>query len=117
MKESNFIGEIMVIGENQKHAAAIIVPQFDFIRKWAEKKCPDVKTNEEMATSSVVKGRIWKDVEKYNKRFGHIQQIKKIELVPDTWAVDSGELTPTLKLKRRVILAKYKNIIEKIYSE
>ncbi|NCQ19269.1 MAG: long-chain fatty acid--CoA ligase, partial [Ignavibacteria bacterium] len=65
----------------------------------------------------VVKGRIWKDVEKYNKRFGHIQQIKKIELVPDTWAVDSGELTPTLKLKRRVILAKYKNIIEKIYSE
>jgi len=117
MKESNFIGEIMVIGENQKHAAAIIVPQFDFIRKWCTKKCPSVQTNEEIATSSVVKGRIWKDVEKYNKRFGHIQQIKKIELVPDTWAVDSGELTPTLKLKRRVILAKYKNIIEKIYSE
>ena len=117
MKESNFIGEIMVIGENQKHAAAIIVPQFDFIRKWCTKKCPSVQTNEEIATSSVVKGRIWKDVEKYNKRFGHIQQIKKIELVPDTWAVDSGELTPTLKLKRRVLLAKYKNIIEKIYSE
>ena len=117
MKESNFIGEIMVVGENQKHAAGIIVPSFDFIRKWGEKKCPDVRTNEEIASSPVVKERIWKDVEKYNKRFGHIQQLKKIELVPDTWAVETGELTPTLKLKRRVILIKYKDLIEKIYSE
>ncbi len=117
MKESNFIGEIMVVGENQKHAAAIIVPNFDFIRKWCTKKCPSVQSNEEIANSSVVKERIWKDVEKYNRRFGHIQQIKKIELVPDTWTVETGELTPTLKLKRRVIIAKYKNLIEKIYSE
>ncbi|MCK9211794.1 MAG: long-chain fatty acid--CoA ligase [Ignavibacteriaceae bacterium] len=117
MKESNFIGEIMVVGENQKHAAAIIVPNFDFIRKWCTKKCPSVQSNEEIANSSVVKERIWEDVEKYNKRFGHIQQIKKIELVPDTWTVETGELTPTLKLKRRVIIAKYKNLIEKIYSE
>lgn len=117
MKESNFIGEIMVVGENQKHAAAIIVPNFDFIRKWCTKKCTDVHSNEEITGSPIIKERIWKDVQKYNKRFGHIQQIKKIELVPDTWTVDSGELTPTLKLKRRVILAKYKNLIEKIYSE
>jgi len=117
MKESNFIGEIMVIGENQKHAAGIIVPNFEFIRKWCTKKCPEVQSNEAIAGSSVVKERIWKDVQKYNKRFGHIQQLKKIELVPDTWTVETGELTPTLKLKRRVILAKYKDLIEKIYNE
>lgn len=117
MKESNFIGEIMVVGENQKHAAAIIVPNFDFIRKWCTKKCTEVHSNEEIVGSPIIKERIWKDVQKYNKRFGHIQQIKKIELVPDTWTVDSGELTPTLKLKRRVILVKYKDLIEKIYSE
>ncbi len=117
MKESNFISEIMVIGENQKHAAAIIVPNFEFIRKWCTKKCPTVHTNEEIASSSVVKERTWKDVEKYNKRFGHIQQIKKIELVPDIWTVETGELTPTLKLKRRVILKKYESLIEKIYNE
>ena len=117
MKESNFIGEIMVVGENQKHAAAIIVPSFDFVKKWAQKKCPDVRTPEEIAASPIVKERIWKDIQKYNKRFGHVQQIKKFELVPDTWTVESGELTPTLKLKRRVILKKYASLIEKIYSE
>ena len=117
MKESNFIGEIMVVGENQKHAAGIIVPNFDFIHKWAEKKCPDVHTNKEIANSPVVKERIWQDVQKYNQRFGHIEQLKKIELVSDTWTVETGELTPTMKLKRRVILAKYKDLIEKIYSE
>jgi len=117
MKESNFISEIMVVGENQKYAAGIIIPSFDFIRKWCTKKCPTVHTNEEIASSPVIKERIWKDVEKYNKRFGHIQQLKKIELVPDTWTVETGELTPTLKLKRRVIIAKYRDLIEKIYSE
>ncbi|MFA6981156.1 MAG: long-chain fatty acid--CoA ligase [Ignavibacteriaceae bacterium] len=117
MKESNFIGEIMVVGENQKHAAAIIVPNFDFIRKWCTKKCEGIRSNEEIAQSPIVKERVWKDVQKYNKRFGHIQQIKKIELVPDTWTVETGELTPTLKLKRRVILKKYQTLIEKIYDE
>jgi long-chain acyl-CoA synthetase len=117
MKESNFISEIIVVGENQKYAAGIIIPSFDFIRKWCTKKCPTVHTNEEIASSPVIKERIWKDVEKYNKRFGHIQQLKKIELVPDTWTVETGELTPTLKLKRRVIIAKYRDLIEKIYNE
>ena len=117
MKESNFIGEIIVVGENQKHVAAIIVPNFDFIRKWCAKKCEDIHSNEEIAQSPVVKERIWKDVQKYNNRFGHIQQIKKIVLVPDTWTVETGELTPTLKLKRRVILKKYQSLIEKIYDE
>ncbi len=116
MKESNFIEQIMVIGENRKFPAAIIVPNFQFVLKWCEKKCVERKTREEIITSEVVKNRIWEDVQMYNKRFGKVQQIKKIALVPDDWTVETGELTPTLKLKRRVLLKKYADLIEAIYD-
>ncbi len=116
MKESNFIEQIMVIGENRKFPAAIIVPNFKFIVKWCEKKCVERKTREEIITSEVVKKRIWDDVQMYNKRFGKVQQVKKIALVPDEWTVETGELTPTLKLKRRVLLKKYADLIEAIYD-
>ena len=117
MKESFFIEYIMVIGENQKFAAAIIQPEFEFVRKWAKGKNINLITREEIAASDVVKQRIWEEVEKYNKRFGHIQQIKKIALVSDVWSIETGELTPTLKVKRDVIAQKYPNIIDQIYNE
>ncbi len=117
MKESFFIEQIMVIGENQKFTAAVIQPSFDFLRKWAAKKNIKLTTNEEIAASPVVKNRIWKEVQKCNKRFGHIQQVKKIALVPDAWSIESGELTPTLKVKRDVVSTRYKDLIEHIYSE
>ncbi len=116
MKESNFIEEIMVIGENRKFPAAIIVPNFNFVSKWCEKKCVERKTREEIVTSEVVKKRIWDEVQMYNKRFGKVQQVKKIALVTDDWTVETGELTPTLKLKRRVLLKKYADLIEAIYD-
>lgn len=117
MKESFFIEHIMVIGENQKFTAALIQPAFDFIRKWAEGKKLELVSREEIAASPVVKDRIWQEVEKYNKRFGHIQQVKKIALVADLWSIESGELTPTLKVKRDVVSKKYNDVIEKIYKE
>ncbi len=116
MKESLFIEELMVIGENQKFVGAIIVPHFEFIRKWCHKKCEGLETNEQIANSDIVKERIWEDIQKYNKRFGHIQQIKKFELVTEQWTVETGEMTPTLKLKRRVIKKNYEAIINKIYD-
>jgi len=117
MKESFFIEYIMVIGENQKFTAAIIQPEFEFVRKWAKGKKIELKLREEIAASQVVKDRIWEEVQKYNKRFGHIQQVKKIALVSDVWSVETGELTPTLKVKRDVIDKKYHELIEKIYHE
>ncbi len=117
MKESNFIENIMVVGENRRFVSALIVPNFEFIKKWCKKKCVEFTTCEEMIHSDILKERIWQDIAKYNKRFGKIQQIKKFVLVPDEWSVETGELTPTLKLKRRVILAKYKDVIEEIYSD
>ncbi len=115
MKESLFIEEIMVVGENRRFTSAIIVPNFEFVEKWCQKKCLELKSREEAINSDILKERIWKDVQKYNKRFGHIQQVKKIALVIDRWTVETGELTPTLKLKRRVLLKKYENLIEEIY--
>ena len=117
MKESLFIRNIIVIGENQKFCAALVVPEFDFIKKWCEKKSVKDYIEKGISQSDAIKERIWKDVQHYNKRFSHIEQIKKFELVDKDWTVDSNELTPTLKLKRRVIKKNYEKLIEKIYSE
>ena len=117
MKESLFIRNIMVIGENEKFCAALVVPELDFIKKWCEKKSVKDYLEKGMSCSDAVKERIWKEIQHYNKRFSHIEQVKKFELVDKDWTVETGELTPTLKLKRREIMKNYKHLIEKIYSE
>ncbi len=117
MKESLFIDQIMVIGNKRKFPAAIIVPDFEFINKWCKKKCVALNSKDEMIKSQILNERIWQDVEKYNKRFGKVQQVKKIVLVADNWSPDTGEITPTLKLKRRVILKKYEDLIDKLYED
>ena len=117
MKESLFIEQIMVIGENRNFAAALVVPKMDFILEWAKKKGIDISGKEDVVNSDDVKNRIWEDIDKYNKRFGKVQQIKKFALIEDEWSVETGELTPTLKVKRRIIKEKYQDLFEKIYSE
>jgi long-chain acyl-CoA synthetase len=107
----------MVIGENRNFAAALVVPKIDFILEWAKKKGINISSKEDVVNSDDVKNRIWEDIDKYNKRFGKVQQIKKFALIPDVWSVETGELTPTFKLKRRVIKEKYQELFEKIYSE
>lgn len=116
MKESLFIEQITLIGESRNFVAAIIIPNFEFIKQWAKRKGLNLSTKEEIVNSEEVKKRIWQDIEKYNKRFGKVQQIKKFALITDEWSVETGELTPTLKLKRRIIRDKYKDLYEKIYS-
>ncbi len=116
MKESLFIRNIMVIGENRNFSAALIIPEFDFIKKWSKKKKLDVQSNEDICKNPIVKERIWEDVQKYNERFSKVEQIKKIELLSNDWTIESNELTPTIKLKRKAILNNNKELIEKIYS-
>ncbi len=117
MKESLFIEQIMVIGENRNFTAALVIPNFKFIKYWAKKKELNLFTKKEIVNSADIKNRIWEDVSHYNERFGKIQQIKKFALIEDEWSVETGELTPTSKLKRRIIRDKYQNLFEKIYSE
>lgn len=117
-KESRFIEQIMVIGENQKFPAAFIVPAFDFVRQWAKIKKLTIGDSEaEIAASEVVKERIEKEVDRLNKGFGKWEQLKKIELVGCTWTPETGELTPTLKPKRRVVLEKHNDLYQKIYGK
>jgi len=115
-KESRFIEQIMVIGESQKHPAALIVPTFEFVAEWAKRKgIKDVDTWEKLVKNEKVIARIGKEVDFYNDQFGSFEQIKKFELVAEQWTVESGELTPTMKPKRKVVKAKYQGLIDSIY--
>ena len=116
-KESRFIEQIMVIGEGEKHPAALIVPGYDFLREWAKRKELKLESdsNEALCVNPQIIERMMKEVEEYNKHFGSYEHIKKIALLPKEMSVEGGELTPTLKLKRKVIMEIHKDKVEKIY--
>ena len=116
MKQSLFIEQIMVVGEGEKMPAALIQPNFDFIRDWIDHKQNGVgKTDSEIANSEIVINRIQKEIDKYNKNFGKWEQIKRFELTPDVWSIDGGHLTPTMKMKREIIKRMYQDLYDKIY--
>lgn len=116
LKQSLFIEQVMVIGEGEKMPAALIQPNFEFIRDWIEHKEHEIGTSEhDIATSEIVINRIQKEVSKYNARFGKWEQIKRFELTSDVWSIDGGHLTPTMKMKRDIIKGIYKDLYEKIY--
>lgn len=116
-KESRFIEQIMVIGEGEKMPAALIVPSFEFVKEWAKRKnIVGVDNNESLIQNDQVIQRIQEEVDRYNQNFGHWEMVKRFELLPQEWSVETEELTPTLKLKRRVIRDKYAEQYEKIYG-
>lgn len=116
-KQSRFIEQIMVIGEGQKMPGAIIQPAFEFIREWAHIHHINIgSTNEELIQNTEVIKRIYQEINHFNAKFGNWEQVKKFELTPDVWSIDGGQLTPTLKLKRKVVLEKYKELYAKIYQ-
>jgi long-chain acyl-CoA synthetase len=117
MKENLFIEQMMVIGANRKFTAALIVPSFVNLRSWCDQHKINVVSNEELVKNPKVTELYQSIVDKYNPEFNHVEQIKKIALLPDEWSIDGGELTPTGKMKRRVILEKYSGEIENIYAE
>lgn len=116
-KESAFIEQIMVIGENRKFPAALIVPDFAYVKQWCELHKIAFNSNSEIIKNSKVTERIQLDVNEFNKDFGNAEQIKKISLLDKEWTTANGELTATLKLKRKIIAEKFKSNIEEIYAE
>ena len=118
MKQSRFIEQIMVIGDGQKMPAAFIQPSFDFIKEWAKLHNISIgTTNEEIIANPQVIDRIQQEVTTLNEKFGNWEKIKKFELTPDLWTIPSGHLTPTMKLKRKIVMEKYINLFHKIYDE
>ena len=118
MKQSRFIEQIMVIGDGEKMPAAFIQPSFEFIREW--EKLHDIEvgtTNEEVISHPKVIARIQEEVDRLNVKFGNWEKIKRFELTPDVWTIDGGQLTPTLKLKRKVVLERYQKLYDKIYRQ
>ncbi|MBU3821736.1 long-chain fatty acid--CoA ligase [Flavobacteriaceae bacterium XHP0103] len=115
LKQSRFIDQVMVIGEGEKMPAAFIQVNFDFVKEWAKLHNITFKNNEDMVSNPNLIERIQKEVDETNQKFGHWEQIKKFELTPDVWSIESGHLTPTMKMKRKDIKEKYINLYNKIY--
>ncbi len=117
MKQSRFIEQIMVIGDGQKMPAAFIQPSFDFLKEWAKIHNLNIgSSNEEMINNPKVIERIQQEIDSINEKFGNWEKIKRFELTPDLWTVPAGHLTPTMKLKRKVVMEKYSGLFEKIYN-
>lgn len=117
MKQSRFIEQILVIGEGQKMPAAIIQPNFTFLKEWARKhKHPIANNNKELIENQHIIQRIQKEIDIGNSHFGKWETIKRFELTPDVWGIDNGLLTPTMKPKRSEIIKKYQELYDKIYA-
>ena len=116
MKESKYIEQMMVIGAGEKFTAALIIPAFNPLKEWCDQNGIKFNGNESIIKNEKVLALIKDTVERYNQNFNQVEQIKKFELLPREWSVEGGELTPTLKLKRKVILEKYKDAVERIYA-
>jgi long-chain acyl-CoA synthetase len=116
LKESPFIDTAVVVGENQKFAAALIIPNFEHLKNWCSVKEIPYTTDKEMVTLPEVKSRIKREIDQYNKELGDTEKIKKTHIFDHEFGVLSGELTPSMKLRRDFICTKYKDIINEIFS-
>ena len=116
MKQSLFIEQIMVVGSGRRMPTAVIQPNVDHVIEWLKEKGIECNSLSKAIQKTILKDEILKEVENHNQNFGSWEQIKKIELTPDVWSIDDGHLTPTMKLKRKVVTEKYKDLIEKMYN-
>ncbi|WP_299990868.1 long-chain fatty acid--CoA ligase [uncultured Pontibacter sp.] len=116
MVESGWIEQIMVVGEMQKFVGALIVPAFNKLREWYETQGKSYPGNLAVLEDKEVWTLIKQAVNQYNLEFNPVEQIKKFALIPGEWSIENGELTPTLKLKRRVILERYQDLVSSLYA-
>lgn len=118
LKQSRFIEQAMVIGEGEKFPAVFIVPNFAFVKEWAQRHALDFSnsTNETIIENQLLIDRINEEIAAINKEYGSWEQLKKVKLLPQEFTIEGGELTPTLKFKRKKILEKYQTQYQAIYS-
>ena len=115
MKESSFIEQLMVVGEAEKHPSAVIQPSFDFLQDYCKRKNIPFTDHKSIVENPIIIERVQKEVDHYNESFARFEQVKRFILVPDLWSIDTGEMTPTMKIKRAVVKAKYLDQIEALY--
>ncbi|MBE2246119.1 MAG: long-chain fatty acid--CoA ligase [Candidatus Competibacteraceae bacterium] len=118
MKESRFIEQIVVVGgDDKKFVSALIVPSFVLLEEWANNNQLQISSTNDLINHNKTYQLIHEEIDKLNHDFGHWEQIKKFTILQEEWSVDSGELTPTMKPKRKIIYTRYASIIEKMYRE
>ncbi len=115
-KESFFIENLMVVGENEKFASALISPNYEFLHNWAGKHRIKFRDNAELISNPQVIARYQKEVNEINQKLGQTEHIKRFRLVVEEWTPQTGEMSPTLKLKRKVVAEKYKAVLDEIYG-
>ena len=115
-KQSRFIEQIMVVGEGEKMPAALIQPNFEFLQSWAERHKVTVGQNSDIVLNDKVIARIQEEVDLANQDFAKWEKIKQFRLTPDVWSIDDGHLTPTMKLRRKIVKEKYKDLYNDIYG-
>lgn len=116
LKESMFIDQVIVIGDHEKFASALIVPNFEYLHEWCAEHLILFKDNADLITHSKVQAAFLREVKEINKTLGQHEEIKRFRLIADTWSAQTGELSQTLKLKRKIIEAKYMDVIEEIFA-
>ncbi|HEY2648076.1 MAG TPA: long-chain fatty acid--CoA ligase [Puia sp.] len=116
LKESRYIEQVVVVGAEKKFVGALVVPAFAHLTEWCKQHDYDTSSHEAMIQNPEVRKFYRTLIDEYNQQFNHVEQIKKFELLAVEWSVESGELTPKLNFKRKVVLEKYKSYIDKIYS-
>ncbi|PXX24955.1 long-chain fatty acid--CoA ligase [Arenibacter sp. ARW7G5Y1] len=115
-KQSRFIEQIMVIGEGEKMPAALIQPDFEFLRNWAKIHNVEVGDNNKMVLNEKVIARYQEEVDAANESFAKWEKVKQFRLTPDIWSIEEGHLTPTMKLKRKIVKEKYLDLYNDIYE-
>jgi long-chain acyl-CoA synthetase len=115
-KQSRFIDQIMVVGEGEKMPAALIQPDFDFVKNWAKIHNIEIGSNEELVLNEKVIARFQEEVDLANENFAKWEKIKQFRLTPDVWSIEGGHLTPTLKLRRKIVKEKYIKLYNDIYQ-
>ena len=116
LKESLFIDQLIVVGENQKFVGALIVPDFTFMKSYCERKEIPFGSNAEVIANPVIRKRFQKEIDKYNKQFGDTEKIKTWDLLDTEWTLENGEITPTMKLRRPFICEKYDDQIKQLFD-
>jgi long-chain acyl-CoA synthetase len=117
MKQSRFIEQIMVVGDGEKMPAALVQPNWEFIESWSIKKGKNISADMKIASQDdVLIERIMQEINTHNEKFGKWEKIKKIEITPEIWTIEDGHLTPTMKMKRKIIKARYMDLYNKIYG-
>jgi long-chain acyl-CoA synthetase len=117
LKESRFIEQVLVTGAGEKFVGALIVPSFANLKDWCQKNDIPFESNESAVKDPRVLAHYKEIVESMNQFFNHVEQIKRFELLPREWTIDSGEITPKMSLKRKVIMERHKDAVERIYRQ